>query len=225
MSDNPNTPEPGQDDPTPSPAPSAETKNTVPPVDDNRIPYARFKEVNDQNKALQERLDKLEAEAKKRQEAEMSDLEKLAAREAEAKSEAETLRTALEQERQQRLDDRRDNAVAQALASAQAIDADETVDWLRKNAADAMQAVMKEDGTFDPDQIKTLVDKAKADRPHHFRPGGPGSPSNRGGELPAANMTAGAAQAAEFLRRYGFEPDEKRLSAFIQMNEDEQATS
>jgi hypothetical protein len=224
MSDQPNTPEP-EETPSPStPEPSAGTQNTVSTGEDNRVPYARFEEVNREKNELKARLEKLEKADEERKLAAMSDVERAKLAATEAASQVEQLKTQLEQERQQRLSDRRNNLVAQALASAQAIDADETVMWLEAHKSDELKAAMSDDGTADPDQIKKLVDLARAERPHHFRPGGPGSPSNRGGELPPANQDVAAVQAAEFLKRYGFEPNKERLAAFMHMHRDEQAT-
>lgn len=156
-----------------------------------------------------------------RQQADMSEAEKAAAETATARQEAAALKAALEAERQQRLADRRDNALAQALASAQAIDADDVVTWLQKNAADAVSALVHDDGTIDPDGVTALVAKARSERPHFFRPGGPGSPSNKGGEVLTAPLSAKAQLAAQLAAQHGYSLDPRTLAARFQQHEDD----
>lgn len=161
------------------------------------------------------------AEYQQRKQADMSEAEKAAAETAKARQEAEALKAALEAERQQRVADKRDNALAQALASAQAIDADDVVVWLQRNAQDAVRALVQTDGTIDPDGVTALVAKARTERPHFFRPGGPGSPSNKGGEVPTVPMTAKAQLAAEIAAQHGFKVDPRSLAARFQQHEDD----
>lgn len=176
--------------PTPlDPQSSAGTPNTRSGEDDNRIPYSRFKEVNEQNKALQARLDALEAADRKRKDAELTDSERAKAEAAEAKTEAERAKAQLEAERTARKLDKRDNALAQALATASAIDADDTVTVLKKRFPAEIEALLTKSGEPDPDAIKALVDKAKTEVSYHFRPGGPGSPSNRDGQVPTPEIS------------------------------------
>lgn len=161
------------------------------------------------------------AEYRQRKAADMSEAEKAAIAIDAARKEAEEARNALALERQQRVADKRDNALAQALASAQAIDADDVVTWLQKNAADAVSALVHDDGAIDPDGITALVAKARSERPHFFRPGGPGSPSNRGGEVPQAPLSAKAQLAAQLAEQYGYNVDQRSLAARFQQHEDE----
>lgn len=161
------------------------------------------------------------AEYRQRQAADMSEAEKAAAAIADARKEADTLKAALEAERAQRVADKRDNALAQALASAQAIDADDVVLWLQRNAQDAVSALVQSDGTIDPDGVTALVAKARSERPHFFRPGGPGSPSNKGGEVPQSPMSARAQQMADLIAQHGFKVDPRNLAARLQQHEDD----
>ncbi len=188
--------------------------------EDNRIPLSRFNQVMAQLKEAQEKLEAHNKAEEARKQAGMTEVERAKAEAEQARLEAAQTKAALEVERQQRLADKRNNVVASALAAAQAIDADETVEWLAKHASADLEAALNADGTANPDQIKKLVDKARADRPHHFRPGGPGSPSNRSGEPPAANMDADSMAAAAFLAEHGFKPNKERLATFMNESKD-----
>lgn len=161
------------------------------------------------------------AEYRQRKEADMSEAEKATAAIDAARKEAEALKAALEVERKQRIADKRDNALAQALASAQAIDADDVVLWLQRNAQDAVSALVQNDGTIDPDGVTALVAKARSERPHFFRPGGPGSPSNKGGEVPQAPLSAKAQLAAQLAAQHGFNVDPRSLAARFQQHDDD----
>ena len=170
-----------------------------------------------------EKPDELKAivtETRKRKEAEMSEAEKARAEVETVRKQAEELKAALEGERQQRITDRRDNALAQALTAAQAIDADDALIWLRNKAAEDVAAIVREDGTVDPDGITALVAKVRAEKPHYFRPGGPGSPSNKGGEVPTVAINDKAALAAQIAEQYGFKVDTRRLSSLYEEHED-----
>lgn len=163
------------------------------------------------------------AEHQQRKQADMSEAEKAAAVAAAARAEVDALQAALAGERQQRIADRRDNALAQALASAQAIDADDVVLWLQRHDPEAVAALVGEDGAIDPDGITALVATARTERPHFFRPGGPGSPSNKGGEVPQAPMSAKARLAAELAAQHGYDLDPRSLAARFQKHEDDQS--
>lgn len=170
-----------------------------------------------------EKPDELKAivdETRQRKEAEMSEAEKARAEVEAARKQAEELKAALDGERQQRITDRRDNALAQALAAAHAIDADDALIWLRNKAAEDVAAIVREDGTVDPDGIAALVAKVRAEKPHFFRPGGPGSPSNRGGEVPQVAVNDKAAYAAQLAQQYGFKVDPRRLSSLYEEQQD-----
>lgn len=193
--------------------------------EDNRIPLTRFNQVMAQLKEAQEQLDRFTKAEEKRKLEGLSEAERAKAEAEQARQEAAQIKLELEAERKQRVADKRNNLVATALAAAQAIDADETVEWLAKHAADELSAAISADGTPNPDAIKALVDKARTERPHHFRPGGPGSPSNRSGEPPAANMDSDSLAAAAFLAEYGFKPNKERLATFMNEHRDKQQQS
>lgn len=190
--------------------------------EENRIPLARFNQVMAQLKEAQEQLDKFSKAEEARKLAGMTEAERAKAEAEQARQEAAQIKAQLETERTARLHDKRDNALAQALAAAGAIDADEVVTVLKaKNSAD-IDGLLSAKGELDPDAIKALVDKARTERPHHFRPGGPGSPSNRSGEPPVANMDSDSLAAAAFLAEYGFKPNKERLAAFMNEHKDKQ---
>lgn len=161
------------------------------------------------------------AKYRQREAADMSEAEKAAAAIEAARKDAAEARSALDAERQQRIADKRDNALAQALASAQAIDADDVVTWLQKNAADAVSALVQDNGAIDPDGITALVARARSERPHFFRPGGPGSPSNKGGEVPTVPMSDKARLAAQIAAQHGFTVDPRSLAARFQQHDDD----
>lgn len=213
MSDTPATPEP-EATPKTTPVAPAGAENTVSPGDDPRIPKARFDEVNNKYREAMAELEQLRQADAERRQAEMTELERAQHAAQEAARQASELEQQLTRVQQERLSDRRNNAVANALAVAQAIDADETVAWLQAHKAADLAAAMGADGQADPDQIKKLVDLAKAERPHHFRASGPGSPSNRGGEAPQLNLSGKHAAVAltqeelDMARAMGFTPEE-----------------
>jgi len=66
-----------------------------------------------------------------------------------------------------------------------------------------------------------LVAKARSERPHFFRPGGPGSPSNKGGEVLTAPLSAKAQLAAQVAAQYGYNLDQRNLAARFQQHEDD----
>ena len=69
-------------------------------------------------------------------------------------------------------------------------------------------------GGLSPDAIQALVEKARSEKPHLFRPGGPGSPSNRGGEIPQIKLSGKHAAVAltqdelDMAKRFGMTPEE-----------------
>lgn len=136
---------------------------------------------------------------------------------------AAELESALAAERQQRLVDKRDNVLAQALAGAQAIDADDVVSWLQRSAPEQVAKLLRDDGSVDPDGVTALVQKARTEKPHLFRPGGPGSPSNKGGEVPQVPISRRSQVAADLAARYGYKLDPRRLEAGYQVMDDGQA--
>ena len=205
-------------DATPAPQAPAGVDN-MSSGDDHRIPKARFDEVNRERNELKARLDQLEQAEQERKQAEMSELEKAQAKATELEGQMEQLNAQYAQVEKARREDRRDNALAQSLASAGAIDADELVLILKAKQADEVNALMADDGTLDSDAIKALVDSTKAARAHNFQSSGVGSPSNRGGAVPvpeSEDANRMAKQAAE----YGYKVDPRKLAERMQ-NQDQ----
>lgn len=214
-----------------TPDKGGQQEKTFTQADIDRIINERLRRAEDTAQArLLEALgvDKLDTaktqleDARKRREAEMSETEKEREARLAAEKKLADFQAELQTERTARLHDKRDNALAQALAAAGAIDADEVVTVLKAKSSGDVEALLTAKGELDPDAIKALVDKARAERPHHFRPGGVGSPSNRSGEPPAVNMDADSIAAAAFLKQFGFKPNEKRLAADVNESKDKQ---
>lgn len=211
-----------QDQNTTSPAPAG-AENTG---SDNRIPQERFNQVLQERNALkasmeemQAQLAKLQEAETKRREADMTELEKAQAKAQEVEQQYQTLQQQLEAERRARLEDRRDSMLAQSLAAAGALDAEDAVTVLKARHADDVAAVMKGDAP-DPDAIKALVDKARAERAYLFQSGGPGSPSNKGGAIPAPKSEA-AVQMAQFAQQFGYKVDAQKLAERIRTQDQE----
>lgn len=118
--------------------------------------------------------------AREREEAEMSELDKL-------RKQLETLeaeKTAAEQRaqeiEQQRKSDMRRHAVRAALSDAQ--HPDDVLLWIDANLREAYEAVMSDEGAINDKAVAALVTEVKKQRPTFFRQPGPGSPSVRGGK-------------------------------------------
>jgi len=210
---------PQAQDTTPDPQSPAGAQNTS-SGEDNRIPYSRFKSVLDENNTLKARLDKLEKAEQERKQAEMTEVERATARAAELEAQLKQTAAEREVERKARLEDRRDNALAQSLASAGAIDADELVLVLKAKHANDVSALMADDGTLDSDAIKALVDKTKAERAHNFQTSGVGSPSNRGGSVPSP-ASQDAQRLANIAAQYGYKVDARKVAERLQNSDQE----
>jgi hypothetical protein len=203
---------------TPDASPPAGAQNTS--SDENRVPQARFNAVLQEKNELAARLAALEAADKTRREAEMSELERAQAKAQESEVKHQQLLQQLESERKARLEDKRDSAVAQSLAAAGAIDADDLITVLRAKYANELTAILNADGTLDSDAIKALVDKVRTERAYAFQSGGPGSPSNRGGYVPTVTNTEAAALAKQVKEQYGYDLDAESLGKRIDMYKD-----
>ncbi len=119
--------------------------------------------------------------ARKREQAEMSDAERL---KAELETERQKSATALEAA--QRAETRRIEAVRNSAIHAAAIAANAKVpdDVLMWASSQDLSAMVDEDGKVDSKAIAKLIDTLKKERAHWFGNGGsgtPGSPSNAGG--------------------------------------------
>ena len=210
------TPQESQVTPDASPPAGALTTSS----DENRVPQARFNAVLQEKNELAARLAALEAADKTRREAELSDLERAQAKAQESEAKQQQLEQQLESERKARLEDKRDSAVAQSLAAAGAIDADDLITVLRAKYANDLTAILNADGTLDSDAIKALVDKVRTERAYAFQSGGPGSPSNRGGHVPTVTSTEAATLAKQVKEQYGYDLDAESLGKRIDMYKD-----
>jgi hypothetical protein len=122
--------------------------------------------------------------AKQRDEAEKTEAQKAADTALKEKERADKAEKALA-ERNAEIDaekraERLNAAVKDALTAANA-KADKVLKLLKADAPDALEALLKEDGTVDKDKLSKLVESARKSYPEDFGKGGVGSPSNSGG--------------------------------------------
>jgi predicted nucleic acid-binding Zn ribbon protein len=152
------------------------------PDADKELLAAARKRKADEQTAAEKALEDLAKERKKREDAEAA----LAKREAEiaAKERADAL----------------NGAVKDALTKANA-KADKVLKLLRADHADALDAVLKDDGTADEKKVTALVETARKAYPEDFGKGGVGSPSNAGGHSPDPNRE-GKERARAELRNF-----------------------
>lgn len=151
-----------------------------------------------QRKALLEELGyddpaKLKADiAAKRQrdEAELSEVEKAQKLAEKAQSEAQTLKQQLDDERLERVKDRRDTAIENAATSAHAHKPKAAIRWAADEAPDLLTKCSNEDGTVNTAEVGKLIEAWKKAEPHQFQSGGAGSPSNFGGKPLSGNTDA-----------------------------------
>jgi hypothetical protein len=124
--------------------------------------------------------------AKEREEAEMSESQKLQ-KQLEIAQKANAL---LSEEKQNLLNaqriERRNSAIITAAQEAKAIDPSDVVAWAT-GQSELIDATLKEDGTTDTAAVKKLIDAAKKAKPHFFTSSGVGSPSNAHGRVPKAS--------------------------------------
>lgn len=142
-------------------------------------------------------------DAKKRQQAEMSDTERV-----KAELEAERQKTARAIEAAERAEARRIEAIRNAaiLTAAQAANAKVPEDVLLFAQTQDTSALIGDDGEPDKKAIAQLIDTVKKDRAHWFGNGGsgtPGSPSNANGslsELDKKAKQAASGKMTQFVR-------------------------
>lgn len=127
------------------------------------------------------------AEARKRKADELSETEKANAELAKEKAKREAAETELktfqEKVEAEKRAATRDSAITKALTTANA-KAEKVLKLLKVDQADALAAVLKEDGSVDESKVKALVETARKAYPEDFRVGGIGSPSNGDGRVP-----------------------------------------
>lgn len=141
--------------------------------------------------------------AKKREQAEMTDAERLKAElETERQKSAAALETAQKAEAR-RIEAIRDSAIRIAAQAANAKVPDDVLMYARTQD---LGALVSDDGEPDVKAIAKLIDTVKKDRAHWFGNGGsgtPGSPSNAGGTTPDQDKKAkqgAAARMQNFVR-------------------------
>lgn len=133
-------------------------------------------------------LKKDTAEARKRREAEMSEVEKAQREVDEARKQAEAFKTQMEQERQQRITDRRNSAIEAAAQRARAEAPRDVLLWAQEYARDTLAKTINEDGSINDKEVAALIDACREQRKGWFTGSAPGSPSNADGKLPKPDL-------------------------------------
>jgi hypothetical protein len=126
-------------------------------------------------------LKTLLTEHKQRKEAEMSEVEKLQAKLADAEAKREQAAMELESMRLQRIADNRDGVIKDLAKTAGAIDTDDILLALHKDAT-ALAALVDKDGTPDTKAIEKAIGIVQTAKPHLFSANVPGVPSSKGGK-------------------------------------------
>ena len=83
---------------------------------------------------------------------------------------------------QARRNDRRDAAIL--AAARHATDPSDVLAWAKTDGQQHLETVLDDAGEVVAEQIEALVQACRQAKPHYFRSGGPGSPSNAGGKPP-----------------------------------------
>jgi chemotaxis protein histidine kinase CheA len=185
-----------QTTPTPATAPDSNAGNTpatFTQADVDRIVGERAKRASEAaiTKLLAdlgiESADTLKAEIdakRKRDEAELSEMDKLTKQLEALKADKEAAETRAQQADAKRLEAIRDGAIMRAIGSAE--HPTRVMVLLQAEHADKVTAVLGEDGTVDEAALKTLGELARKEYAGEFKAsGGPGSGSHNGGRTPA----------------------------------------
>ena len=124
--------------------------------------------------------------AKAKREADKTEVERLASEAAKSAKRAEDAETLLAQERAQRVSERRDGMLKDALATLgiKKERASSALKLLTVEQADALTAAIK-DGNVDEKAIAKIAEESKKAYPEWYGSGGVGSPSNAGGRVPS----------------------------------------
>lgn len=123
------------------------------------------------------------ADAKQRAEAELTEVQKAQAAREKAEKEAADAKAQLEAEQRARREDRRNGRIAAAADKAGAVDHADVLAWAL-GQGDLLTATMNEAGAVDDKAVEKLIADARKAKPHFFKSGGPGSPSQRDGRSP-----------------------------------------
>lgn len=131
-------------------------------------------------------------------EAAMSEKDKLEKALADARKEAEDAKAARAELEKQRLLDKRDSRIKDVLKDSR--NPNHVLVLMSAERPDVVNAVMKDDGTFDEKALSTLVTTAKQEYKYLFGGAGPGIPSNAGGRNPDPDTSTDAAKQRAFRR-------------------------
>jgi hypothetical protein len=130
-----------------------------------------------------EKPDELKAaveDARKRREAEMSEVEKAKALIEAAERKAKEHEARLQAVEQERRWERLNNSVQAAASKAGAAYPEDVALWAGAYAKDLLEACIGEDGAVDSKKVDTLIARHKEARPAQYgKAGAPGSPSNQ----------------------------------------------
>jgi hypothetical protein len=126
-------------------------------------------------------LKALLTEHKQRKEAEMSEVEKLQAKLADVEAKREQVAQELDSMRLQRIADNRDGVIKELAKVAGAIDTDDILLALHKDAT-ALAALVDKDGTPDTKAIEKAIGIVQTAKPHLFSANVPSVPSSKGGK-------------------------------------------
>lgn len=138
--------------------------------------------------------------AKKREQAEMSDAERLKAELETERQKLVTTLASLEQAEARRIEAVRNAAIHAAAIAANAKVPDDVLMWA---SGQDLSEMIDEDGKVDSKAIAKLIDTLKKERAHWFGNGGsgtPGSPSNAGGTPSEPDKKAKQTAAAQMRR-------------------------
>lgn len=150
-------------------------------------------------------LTRLVQAERQRAEGEKSELQKLQERLAAAEKNAADAQNLLAEAEKKRLIERRDEEIKSALRDARTNKPGSVLTLMAAEHPEMVEAVMK-NGAVDKDALSKLVELAKKEHAEMFVGGGPGSPSNRGGDIPepakAKKERARQEQAMRLKRRF-----------------------
>lgn len=126
------------------------------------------------------------ADARKRKADEQTATEKETVAREKAEKRAAELESTLETERANRLSERRDDKLKDALMSAKVKPekVKSVLTLLSVEQADALTAAIKEGGMIDDKALVKIAEEAKKEYPEWFGNAGPGSPSLQNGRVP-----------------------------------------
>lgn len=107
-----------------------------------------------------------------------------------ARKERDELKATLDNERKQRVIDRRNAAIESAATKARADVPRDVLVWAREYVPTELEATVGDDGTVDEKAVNAIIDKCKEARKGWFTGNAPGSPSNNDGRVPQPDMDA-----------------------------------